>query len=128
MSQYEDVIVKLLKQAHISFLREKTFSDLRGGRYRFDFYLTGGRPICIEVDGEQHFQQVLKFQKKQSDFLKTREHDRQKNSYCLANKIPLYRIPFWEIQNLKTASDIFSSKFLVRSKWHNDQIKMPKKN
>lgn len=127
MSQYEDKIVKLLKAEHIPFIREKTFADLRGGRYRFDFYLTNNN-TCIEVDGEQHFQQVTKFQKKQSDFLKTREHDRQKNSYCLAHKITLYRIPYWEIQNLQNAANIFNPRYLVRSKWHNDKIKMPKKS
>ena len=125
MSKYEDKIVKLLKQSKIKFEREKTFSDLRGGRYRFDFYIPAMN-VCIEVDGEQHFRQVEKFQKKYSDFLKTREHDRQKNSYCLAHKIRLFRIPYWEIERLSTASEIFQTKFLVNTKWWNDMLQMPK--
>lgn len=125
MSKYEDKIVKLLKQAKIKFEREKTFSDLRGGRYRFDFYIPAMN-VCIEVDGEQHFRQVTKFQKKYSDFLKTREHDRQKNSYCLAHQIRLLRIPYWEIDSLNNASEIFQTRFLVNTKWWNDMLQMPK--
>jgi len=45
-----------------------------------------------------------------------------KNSYCLANNIPIYRIPYWEIKNLKTADDLFSKNFLVKDKWHNDRL------
>ena len=52
--------------------------------------------------------------------MKGQEHDRRKNSYCLANNSPLYRIPYWEIKNLKNPSDIFIDKFLVKSRWHND--------
>ena len=51
----------------------------------------------IEVDGEQHWKPVYGRQA----LLKQKEHDRRKNSYALANKIPLYRIPYWEIDNIK---------------------------
>ena len=124
MSKYEDVIVNILKKEHIRFVREKTFLDLKGGRYRFDFYLTDYN-IIIEVDGEQHFRQVNLYQKTKSDFLKTQEHDRRKNSYCLANQIPLYRIPYWEIINIKSLQDIIKYKFRVQNKWHNDRLKIP---
>ena len=122
MSKGEDKIICLLCVANIKFEREKTFTDLRGGKFRYDFYLPLYN-ILIEVDGEQHFKQVKVFQKTRSDFLKSQERDRRKNSYCLANKISLYRIPYWEIDNIKTLEDIFKEKFLVRSKWHNDNLK-----
>lgn len=122
MSKGEDKIICLLCTANIKFEREKTFTDLRGGKFRYDFYLPLYN-ILIEVDGEQHFKQVKVFQKTRSDFLKSQERDRRKNSYCLANKISLYRIPYWEIDNIKTLEDIFKEKFLVRSKWHNDNLK-----
>ena len=120
MSKYEDQIVTILKQSKIKFQREKTFSDLKRGLFRFDFYIPNiyGAPAIIEVDGEQHFKPVYGRQ----SFLKGQEHDRMKNSYCLANNIPLYRIPYWEIKNLKTAEDIFVKKFLVKSRWHNDYL------
>ena len=123
MSKYEESVIKILKQGQISFIREKTFSDLKHGMFRFDFYIynLNGAPAIIEVDGEQHFKPIYGRQ----SFLKGQEHDRRKNSYCLANNIPLYRIPYWEIKNLTTSADIFSTKFLVKTRWHNDQLKAP---
>ena len=120
MSKYEESIMKILKQEQLSFVREKTFSDLKRGLFRFDFYIPNfkGRPILIEVDGEQHFKPVYGRQA----FLKGQEHDRRKNSYCLANNIPLYRIPYWEIKNIEDIDDILKEEFLVKNKWHNDKI------
>ena len=120
MSKYEDKIVNLLRSARISFFREKTFSDLKHGLFRFDFYIQDlyGAPVIIEVDGEQHFKPIYG----RKEFLKGQEHDRRKNSYCLANNIPLYRIPYWEIKNLNKMEDIFREEFLVKSRWHNDQL------
>ena len=121
MSKYEEQIIKILKQERIKIQREKTFSDLKHGLFRFDFYLPEKNTI-IEVDGEQHFKPIYGRQA----FLKGQEHDRQKNSYCLANHIPLYRIPYWEIQELKTINDIFTENHLVKDRWHNDNLKAPK--
>jgi hypothetical protein len=44
----------------------------------------------------------------------------------LANNIPLYRIPYWEIRELKTINDIFTENHLVKDRWHNDNLKAPK--
>ena len=117
----EQTLINLFRRAGIWFEREKTFDDLRGGKYRYDFYLPDYN-ILIEFDGTQHFHQVAHFQKRKSDFLKAQEHDRRKNSYALSNQIRLYRIPYWELENLKSARDLFRDDFLVRTKWHNDEI------
>lgn len=123
MSKYENYIMELLKKSKIRFYKEKTFKDLKKGLFRFDFYLlnVNGAPAIVEVDGEQHFKPIYGRQA----FLKGQEHDRQKNSYCLANNIPLYRIPYWEIYNLKSASEIFTEAHLVKTRWHNDNLKPP---
>ena len=121
MSKGEDKIIRLLRAANIRFEREKTFSDLRGGRFRYDFYLPAYN-VLIEIDGEQHFKQVTKFQKNKSDFLKQQENDRRKNSYALANNITLIRIPYWELEHLQTIKDIFQAKFKVTTRWWNDII------
>ena len=123
MSSYENHVVKLLNKEKIKYQREKTFSDLKGGKYRFDFYLPNynGQPVIIEVDGEQHFKPIYGRQ----SFLKGQEHDRQKNSYCLANNIKLYRVPYWEIKNLTAATDIFNPNFLVTTRWHSDLLQVP---
>lgn len=103
---------------------EKTFSDLRRGRFRYDFYLENykGSAIIIEVDGPFHFKPIHG----RAALLKQQEHDRQKNSFCLAKEIVLYRIPFWEMPNIKTFADICQNKFLVKSRWFNDELQIPK--
>ena len=125
MSKGEDTIIRLLRASNIKFEREKKKKNMRGGKFRYDFYLPLYN-ILIEVEGEQHFKQVNVFQKFRSDFLKQQENDRRKNSYALANNIPLIRIPYWELDNLNNFSDLFQKKFLVVSKWHNDYL-VPKK-
>ena len=123
MSKYENKVMELFKKAKLSFYREKTFKDLKKGLFRFDFYIQNyhGRAVIVEVDGEQHFKPIYGRQA----FLKGQEHDRQKNSYCLANDIPLYRSPYWEIAQLKSIEDIFTSAHLVTSRWHNDILQPP---
>lgn len=123
MSKYENKVMEIFKSAKLSFYREKTFQDLRRGLYRFDFYLPNynGKPTIVEVDGEQHFKPIYG----RPAFLRGQEHDRQKNSYCLSHNIPLYRIPYWEIYNLKTIEDIFTQEHLVSSRWHNDNLTVP---
>ena len=119
MSRYEDFIVKILKKDKIPFEREKRFSDLKSGKFRFDFYISQLNCV-IEVQGEQHYKQVKKFQKTRKDFLMAQERDRQKISYCLANNLDIFCIPFWEIKSLKSIGDITQKKFKATTKWKND--------
>lgn len=123
MSSYEEKVIKILKAAAVKFQREKTFNDLRGGRYRYDFYIPSMN-ILIEVDGQFHThpirgEQELKAQK---------ERDRRKNSYALAHNIPLYRIPYWALDGRQVVSfsDILQDKYRVKSRWHNDRLNVPK--
>lgn len=121
MSHYEEKIVTLLKRGKIKFEREKRFSDLRNGRFRFDFYVyVQGGPAIVEVQGEQHYQFVSRFYKSRKDFMAARERDRRKISYCLANQIPIYIIPYWEIENLTCAADLFQERFRAKTRWKND--------
>lgn len=120
-SKYEEQVIRLLRAAGICFEREKTYDDLKGGRFRFDFYLPSFGCL-LEIDGLQHFKQVKHFQRTRAEFLKQQEHDRRKNSYCLANNIALFRIPYWELSNITHARDLFQKKFRVISRWHNDYL------
>jgi len=126
MSSYESCIISLLQREGIYFVREKTFQDLRRYKLRYDFYLPTIDTL-IEIDGQQHFHQIKHFQKLSCDFTKQQEYDRIKNSYALANSIQLIRIPYWEFDNgtIQTFQDLFQSKFIVKSKWHNDYLKEP---
>lgn len=121
-SKGEQLIYKILNKEKIKFQREKTFYDLKKGKYRFDFYLPDYN-ICIEYDGEQHFKYTSFFHKNKDDLKKQKERDRRKNSYCLANNIKLYRIPYYKTEKIKNFSNILDEDFLVKTKWHNDIIK-----
>lgn len=120
MSKLEEKIVKILKKEKIRFQREKTFSDLRKGKYRFDFYIPNldGAPAIIEVNGRQHYEQVKKFQPTRKDFLAQKERDRRKISYCLAHGIDLYIIPYWDIDKIQCVKDLTKSIYKARSRWH----------
>ena len=123
MSKGEDKIVDLLNQAGIKFVREKSFSDLKHGLFRYDFYLPyiDGGPAIIEYNGEQHYHYVGKFFRTPREWRKMQEHDRRKISYALANKIKIYIIPFWEIDKITTARQLFDEKFFARTRWKNDE-------
>lgn len=126
MSSYEEKIIQILKKNKVPFVREKTFADLKLGSFRYDFYLPREK-VLIECDGIQHFQQIKHFHKTRQDFLKAQERDRRKNNYALAHGIPLYRIPYWEIDELCGLPQIFDEKYLVKSMYHNDKLPKPKK-
>ena len=82
MSQLEDRIMKILLTNKIAFIREKTFTDLRKGKYRFDFYCPDIQEgVLIEVQGEQHYIQNSKFFKTKKEFNAAKERDRRKISH-----------------------------------------------
>lgn len=117
----EQLINQILQTEHFNYEREKCFKDLRNGLYRFDFYLPELN-IVIEYQGIQHYQYQSYFHKTKSEFLKAQERDRRKISYCLANNIKLYAIPYWDINYIHTFNDILQDKYLARSKFHNDEV------
>ena len=123
MSKGEEKITKILNRENIIFQREKSFSDLKHGLFRYDFYINNyhGRKIVIEYNGEQHYHFVSKFYKNSFEWKKMQEHDRRKISYCLANNIEIYLIPFWEIQDVNSVEDILQKKFLAQTRWKNDE-------
>lgn len=123
MSKGENKIVDLLNKEKIFYQREKTFSNLKHGLFRYDFYIPNfnGEQIIIEFNGEQHYHFVSKFYRTPRDWRKMQEHDRRKISYALANNIKIYLIPFWEIDNIKNVQDLLNNKFLARTRWKNDE-------
>lgn len=86
-----------LRDNEIAFTREKTFEGLTGidgkTRLRFDFYLTELN-LCIEFDGEQHFNEKL------SDYKLTTLYDKKKDEYCKKHSIKLIRIPYYDINSV----------------------------
>lgn len=129
MSKGEEKIRKILIKEKINFKQEYIFSDLKSYKQkplRFDFALFNNfnQLIClIEYDGELHFPKGKTFYKSNTDFLKAKERDRIKNRYCLVHDIKLYRIPYWELENIDSLKSIILSKYLVTSQYHNDYLK-----
>ena len=131
MSKGELYISQLLTNENYIFQQEKSFNDLRQGRFKYDFYIINKKdsknsaisfPVLLEFDGRQHFEIVPKYQQSYLDLNKQKGYDRRKNNYALANKISLYRIPYWELENIKYVEDLFNDKFLVKTQFHNDNI------
>ena len=122
-SKGEEKIIGLLKKSRYRFEREKRFGDLKRGLYRFDFYVLSGRstPCVIEFNGAQHYVQLTHFQTTARKFKAQQERDRRKISYCLAHNIPIYIIPYWEIDNIHTAADLFKDKYRAKDRWKNDR-------
>lgn len=120
-SKGEEKIISLLKDAKIPFEREKTLPDMKkhGNHLRFDFYLAD-KKIALEFNGIAHYEQNNFFHKTLQDFQKRQEYDRYKISYCLSHGITIYCIPYWELDNLHTAADLFNPRFRATSKWKND--------
>lgn len=123
MSKGEQKIAKLLTQAGIAYRTEVEFQGLTGGKgnLRFDFACyKNGRIVClIEVDGRQHFEYTPFFHKSKIAFRRQKEHDIKKNKFCLKNRIPLIRIPYWELDNLTLQTLFYNKSFQVKDQNHN---------
>ena len=121
MSKLEEKVITLLQKDDLFFRREKRFSDLKGGKYRFDFEVyVKGAPTLLEIQGIQHYQMTPRFHKKYSDFTAAQERDRCKISYALSHNIPLYIIPYWELEHIHSARALFSQKYQATNRWKND--------
>lgn len=113
-SKGELKIGKLLKENNIPFERQKTFKDFYSENnrpFRFDFWINDS--FLLEFDGRQHFEGSEAKWKEGLTLEEMQERDRIKNDYCKKNKIPLKRIPYFELKDL-TIEDILSDKFLVK--------------
>jgi hypothetical protein len=57
MSKGENKIIDILNRAGAKYEREKTFSDLKHGKFRYDFYFRDAHcaDCIIEFNGEQHY-------------------------------------------------------------------------
>lgn len=117
----EEKIIELLLQDNYVFEREKRFGDLKHGLLRFDFYIPLPKPRVIEYNGEGHYQFIPKFYHSRADFESAKERDRRKISYCLANNIEIYCIPYWELNQINSTTDLFQSQFLATDRWKNDK-------
>lgn len=114
----EQSIEAILRKYQITYIKEYSFQDLVSEKnvpLRFDFavFEDNNLKCLIEYDGEQHY--LNKTDKVWSDTLAARQQrDKIKNNYCLIHNIPLYRIPYWEKNNI-SLDLIFSETNLVKN-------------
>ena len=128
LSKGAQKIAKILKENNYNFCLEKTYPDFRSYKnhnfpYRYDFCVNvDGKEILIEYDSELHFKFIPCFHRIEQNFREAQERDRRKNSYCLANQIPLYRIPYWDLDKINSFSDICIDEYKVKNRYHNDYL------
>lgn len=95
-SSGEEYIKNILEDMHITFEKQYTFNDCKN-KYplRFDFAIfnCGELAGLIEYDGKQHFEAVSLFGGEEG-FIKTKQRDKIKNTYCQLNNISLLRLPY----------------------------------
>ena len=113
-SKGEDLINQLLSSNNIPFEKEKTYPDLKspnGFNLRFDFYINN--QYLIEYDGETHYYSTHGWSTPEQ-LIKTKEYDKMKNEYCKENNIPLIRIPYTHLKELKFEDLLITSSFLLK--------------
>ena len=135
MSKGEEKILTILRRGVKAGLirnlkREVVFKGLnyKGAPLRYDIAFEGSKGlILLEVDGRQHFEYVKFFHKKYSTFRHMQANDRRKNEYALKHNIPLFRIPYWDLENINSIADMLRPQYKVKSKYHNDDLILLKK-
>lgn len=93
-------IIQLLKDANISFITQKRITT--GQSYKFiDFCVNyNNQEYFIEYDGKQHFLENCHFGDENETLETIQRRDKEKNQYCIDNKIPLIRIPYTKYNTL----------------------------
>lgn len=107
MSSGEKYVYDFLKSKNIKFDTQYVFDDLRSKKdvcLRFDFAILsddGNVECLIEIDGKQHYQFIGYFYNDMEEFETRKYNDNLKNEYCKKNNIPLIRIPYENINDIK---------------------------
>lgn len=98
----EEKVKTFLLENNLAFERYFKFNDCRyKNELIFDFYLTKLN-VCIEYDGEQHYNKFHYFHRHEKSFELQVLRDKIKTEYCRDNNIQLIRIPHYEFDNIET--------------------------
>lgn len=121
-------VLDILQTSNYKIQQEISFNDLindkTGYKLKFDFGLYENDKLVslVEYDGEQHFYYTNgdKTWNSKQQFENVCYRDNIKNNYCIQNNIPLYRIPYFEIDEIKSIQDIIQDKFKVKEEIKNE--------
>lgn len=109
LSKGEILIKQFLDENGVEYVREKTFDNcVYEKNLRFDFYLPEYN-ICIEYDGEQHFNSSSYFGG-EVFYNKTKKRDKIKNKFCEENNVELIRIPYFKYDDI---CEILTKKIII---------------
>lgn len=98
ISSNEMEIIKYLENIGEEYNRQYRFKECRTSRpLPFDFYLPK-RNLCIEVQGEQHYNEIPIW-KSRGGLKSTQLRDTIKREYCNENGIVLIEISYKDIKN-----------------------------
>ena len=114
-SHGEETIYTLLKNNNILFQQEYIFKKEKlstGGYPRFDFFVNN--QYVIEYDGEQHFNAENHGWNNKNNLKIIQIRDLEKNKICQKFNIPIIRIPYTHLKNLKIEDLLLTtSNFLI---------------
>lgn len=113
----EKTIEKILIENNIPFEKEKIFDTCKfisGQHARFDFYIDNN--YLVEYDGEQHFYYTGSGWNTEENFIKTQNRDKYKNEWCKENNIPLIRIPYTHLNNIKIEDLLLNTSTFIINK------------
>lgn len=102
-SRYEKMVERVLLDQNITHIPQHWFPDCRDAApLPFDFYLPD-KNVLIEVDGQGHYRPInfggISDEKATKAFELTKKHDAMKTAYCKEHNIPLFRIPYYDLDN-----------------------------
>jgi len=100
LSKGEEKIKLCLDEMKVEYEQQKKFIDcLNIKELPFDFYIPKYN-LCIEYDGQQHFDKNNLLNKKEGSFDDRIKCDEIKNEYCLMNDIQMVRIPYTDFEKI----------------------------
>lgn len=117
-SKGEYCINTILSQNKIFYKTQEKFENCKLTlEMPFDFAIYDNNSnllYLIEYDGDIHFKYKETGWNTKEAFIKRVERDQIKNKYCLDNNIPLYRIPYYDLDKVESLKDILQDKYLVK--------------
>jgi hypothetical protein len=117
-SKGETKIRHILKKKKIGFKEQFSFKNCSNiNPLPFDFFIeVNGKKALIEYHGSHHYKPVGFGNKNQKDiaiqYKNVKKRDEIKEKWCLANKLPLLEIPFFDYDNIESLLTDFIKKLL----------------
>jgi hypothetical protein len=100
-SRYMDIVENYFDTHNIQYEKEKVFEGCRNIRpLPFDYYIES-KNICVEVDGEFHYETNSVYLNNRSSYEEVHKRDLIKTQYCKDNNIKLIRLPYYDVDNFE---------------------------